>query len=107
MSDSSNSSEGGLLGVVAEKDLSSDIFDAIVSLEAGKHSTPVVSDTATQIFFVEQRFGSQDGEHDEEETKQAMREEARATIQEQKSEQKLAAYFSTELLKTHSVDKKF
>ena len=107
MSDSSNSSDGGLLGVVAEKDLSGDIFDAVMSLETGKHSAPVVSDTTTQIFFVEQRFGSQDGEHDEEETKAAMREEARATIQKQKSEQKLAAYFSTELLKAHSVDKKF
>lgn len=107
MSDSSNSSEGGLLGVVAEKDLSSEIFDAVMSLETGKHSAPVVSDKATQIFFVEQRFGSQDGEHDEDETKEAMREEARATIQKQKSEQKLAAYFSTELLQAHSVDKKF
>jgi parvulin-like peptidyl-prolyl isomerase len=107
MSDSSNSGEGGLLGVVAEKDLSGDIFDAVMALEPGKHSAPVVSDTATQIFFVEQRFGSQDGEHDEEETKAAMREEARATIQKLKSEQKLAAYFSTELLKAHSVDKKF
>jgi peptidyl-prolyl cis-trans isomerase SurA len=107
MSDSSNSSDGGLLGVVAEKDLSSDIFDAIMSLEAGKHSAPVVSDKGTQIFFVEQRFGSQDGEHDEDAAKAAMREEARATIQKQKSEQKLAAYFSTELLQAHSVDKKF
>ncbi len=107
MSDSSNSSEGGLLGVVAEKDLSGDIFDAVMSLETGKHSAPVVSDTTTQIFFVEQRFGSHDGEHDQEETKAAMREEARATIQKQKSEEKLAAYFSTELLKAHSVDKKF
>jgi peptidyl-prolyl cis-trans isomerase SurA len=107
MSDSSNSSEGGLLGVVAEKDLSGDIFDAVMSLEPGKHSAPVVSETTTQIFFVEQRFGSEDGEHDEEQSKAAMREEARGTIQKQKSEQKLAAYFSTELLKTHSVDKKF
>lgn len=107
MSDASNSSDGGLLGVVAEKDLSSDIFDAIMSLEPGKHSAPVVTDTSTQIFLVEQRFGSQDGEHDEDETKEAMREEARAAIQKQKSEQKLAAYFSTELFKAHSVDKKF
>ncbi len=107
MSDAANSSEGGLLGVVAEKDLSSDIFDAIITLESGKHSAPVVSEANTQIFFVEQRFGSQDGDHDEDETKEAMREEARAAIQKQKSEQKLAAYFSTELFKAHSVDKKF
>lgn len=103
-----HSAEGGLLGVVAEKDLSSDVFDAVLSVEPGSHSKPIMSESGAQIFFVEQRFSASDSEDDEdEESLKARREEARGAIQKQKTEDKLSAYFTTELFKNHSVDKKF
>lgn len=109
MSDGPNREDGGLLGIVAEKDLSSDVFDAVLAVEEGAHSGAIVSGDSTHIFFVEQRLAARDGDEDEpdEETQKALREEARAAIQKQKTDEKLATYFSTELFKNHSVDKKF
>ncbi len=113
LSDDPHKVEGGLLGVVAEKDLNSYIFDAILSLEAGKYSKPVVTEGATKFFFVEERFGSSGGGENEgvngdsEAEEKARREEARKTIQKRKTEEKLSSYFGVELQKNHTVDKKF
>jgi len=109
MSDGPNREEGGLLGLIAEKDLSSEVFDAVLAIEEGSHSGAVISGDSTHIFFVEQRLAARDSDDDEldEETQKAHREEARAALQKQKTDEKLAAYFSTELFKNHSVDKKF
>jgi len=107
-SDDPNKEEGGLLGTVAEKDLSSHILDAVTSVEAGKYSKPVVTDTGTQIFFVEQRFAAKgDDEDDSEERQKARREEARKVIQDRKTKEKLSSYFGLEIQKNHTVDKKF
>lgn len=115
-SDAANKADGGLLGVIAEKDLGSHISDAILSLEAGKFSKPVVTGDSTQIFFVEERFGARPSDNDEsssrdqdedESQQKARREEARKTIQKRKTEEKLASYFGVELYKNHVVDKKF
>jgi len=102
-------SEGGLLGIVAEKDLSPNISEAILALEAGKYSKPVVTDASTQIFFVEERFGesTDDGEELSEAQEKARRDEARKAIQKRKTEEKLSSYFGLELQKNHTVDKKF
>ena len=101
--------EGGLLGVLAEADLSPEIASAVLSIEAGKYSKPVVNEgTSTQLFFVEERYGAKgQSDSDEEGDAQARREEARKAIQKRKTEEKLAAYFGVELQKNHTVDKKF
>jgi parvulin-like peptidyl-prolyl isomerase len=99
------------LGVVSESDLSSNISEAILALEAGKYSKPVVTDGSTQIFFVEDRFGASDeGREDgdlSEAQEKARRDEARKAIQKRKTEEKLSSYFGVELRKNHTVDKKF
>jgi peptidyl-prolyl cis-trans isomerase SurA len=104
-----HASEGGLLGVVAEKDLSSHIFDALLALEPGQHSKPVSTETETQIFFVEERYAATgSGEEDvKEEDLEARREEARKAIQKRKTDEKLSSYFAIEVNKNHTVDKKF
>lgn len=104
-----HASEGGLLGVVAEKDLSSHIFDALLSLEPGQHSKPVTTEVDTQIFYVEERYAatSSDQEDVKEEDIEARREEARKAIQKRKTDEKLSSYFAIELNKNHTVDKKF
>ncbi len=110
-SDDPHKTEGGLLGVVAEKDLSGHIFDAILSLDTGKYSKPVVTEGATQFFFVEERYGSRESsdedDGDDEAQQKARRDEARKTIQKRKTEEKLSSYFGVELQKNHTVDKKF
>jgi peptidyl-prolyl cis-trans isomerase SurA len=108
-SDDPNKEEGGLLGTVAEKDLSGHISEAVASVEAGKYSEPVVTDSGVQLFFVEQRFAakSDDDDDDSEERQKARREEARKVIQDRKTKEKLSSYFGSEIQKNHTVDKKF
>jgi peptidyl-prolyl cis-trans isomerase SurA len=109
LSDGANKEDGGSLGIIAQADLSSDVATALNGVEAGSHTKPVSTGDALQIFFVEERFGSDDSadtEPDENEEK-ARREEARKAIQKQKTDEKLSAYFSTEIYKNHPVDKKF
>lgn len=109
LSDGANKEDGGSLGIIAQADLSSDVAAALHGVEAGSYTKPVSTGDAVQIFFVEERFGSDDSddtEPDENEEK-AHREEARKAIQRQKTDEKLSAYFSTEIYKNHPVDKKF
>lgn len=107
LSNGPNNTEGGLLGVVPEKDLSSEVSNVLATLKPGSYSKPLATADGAQIFFVEQRFGGADSEDDDEANEQAKREEARGAIQKQKTEEKLSAYFATEIFKNHSVDRKF
>jgi peptidyl-prolyl cis-trans isomerase SurA len=103
-SEGPHASDGGLIGVVAEKDLSADITSAISSVDEGEWTSPLASESGVQIFFVEQRFegseGSEEGGND------VIRNEVRQSLQQQKSQEKLSSFFSTELYKNHAVDKK-
>jgi peptidyl-prolyl cis-trans isomerase SurA len=109
LSEGANNEDGGLLGIIADTELSSEVADAIKSVEVGSHSKAVQSSDAVQIFFVEERFEPEDDDDDEpsEAEQNAHREEARKAIQRRKTEEKLSAYFSTEIYKNHPVDKKF
>jgi peptidyl-prolyl cis-trans isomerase SurA len=103
-SEGPQASDGGLIGVVAEKDLSEDISSAIASLNTGEWSAPLETEAGVQIFFIEQRFkGSEEGETDDSD---ALRNEVRQSLQQQKSQEKLSSFFSGELYKNHAVDKK-
>lgn len=109
-SDGPEAAEGGSLGLVAEKDLSSEIFDAVFSLKEGTFSKPVETSQGIQIFFLEQRIGRKDeGEEDEDSAKdatEAMRVEIKKLLQQQKTQERLSSYFVSDLFKNHSVDKK-
>lgn len=92
--------EGGSLGTLAEKDLSPEIFDAVFSLEPSQISEIVESDQGVQIFLLEERM-SGSSEPDE-----RLREEARKELQAQKFEAKLHSFFTSEILKNHTIEKK-
>jgi peptidyl-prolyl cis-trans isomerase SurA len=110
-----HAADGGLLGVVAEKDLSGNIFDALLSVEAGHYSKPISSESETQIFYVEERYAPSGGDDsdsnrsadDDEKALEARRDEARKALQKRKTDEKLSTYFAVELVKNHAVDKKF
>jgi peptidyl-prolyl cis-trans isomerase SurA len=93
--------DGGLLGVVAEQDLSREVFDAVLPLKDGDLSAVVPSDAGWRIFRLEQRFaGENEGK------KADLREEVRKLLQQQKTEAKVTAYLTSELYQKHAVDKK-
>lgn len=98
-SDASQTEPGGSLGLVAEKDLSPAIFDAILDLKDGEHSKPVDMPNSYQIFFVEERI-----------TADTNRKRLRAEVREMLLKQKLEAaahnYFEDVLVKRFPVDRK-
>ena len=104
-SDGPNAAEGGSLGLVAEQDLSGEIFDAVFSIEEGGHSKPIANDQGVQIFYVEQRFSAIDDD-DDEERQEAIRQEVKASLQKQKAQERMSSFFISDLYKSHSVDKK-
>lgn len=104
LSDGPNSAEGGSLGVLAESDLSPQILEAVYPLEAGQRTAPLRSERGAQIFFVEQRFSAIDD--DEEAREEAVRKEVKASLQKQKSQERMSSFFINDLYKHHSVDKK-
>jgi peptidyl-prolyl cis-trans isomerase SurA len=103
-SDGPNAQEGGSLGIVAEGDLSPQIFESVFSLDADQHTPPLRSERGAQIFFVEQRFSAIDD--DEEAREEAIRKEVKATLQKQKSQDRMSSFFINDLYKHHAVDKK-
>jgi peptidyl-prolyl cis-trans isomerase SurA len=107
LSDGPHASDGGLIGTLAEKDLSSEVRDAVAQVQAGSYSAPLTSETGVQFFFVEQRFAESSGDSENREAEtEARRAEARRILQQQKTQARLSSYFIEELYKNHAVEKK-
>ena len=109
-SDGPEGREGGSLGIIAEKDLSSEISEAVKGLSEGQNSKPIESEQGIQIFHLEQRIGKKDGDDDSEvdpeDIEEALRAEIKKILQQQKTQERVATYFSSDLYKNHSIDKK-
>lgn len=93
-------SDGGSLGVLAEEDLSSTIFEAVFSLEAGHVSEIVESEAGFHLFRVDERYVKKDGPDDQ------LYNEVRERLVRQKVEEKLHDYFTSELYNSHAVERK-
>jgi peptidyl-prolyl cis-trans isomerase SurA len=104
-SDGPHGKEGGLLGIISEKDLSPQVQAALANVKAGQNSRLLENENSAQLFFVEQRFSGVD-EDDRDESMKALREEIRRALQTKSSQQKFTAFLTSELYKTHTVDKK-
>lgn len=99
-SESPEAEEGGMLGLVAENDLSPLVFDAVFSLKAGEASSIVQSPAGFHIFRVAERItGGESGNTQ-------LREEVRQQLQQQKLDQRLRTYFSNDLQQQYPVEKK-
>jgi parvulin-like peptidyl-prolyl isomerase len=101
-SDAPEAADGGLLGEIAEKDLQGDIFDAVLKLDTKEHSEVIRSGGQFQILQVVER---NKGKEEKSVPTQA-REEAREFLARQKQEARMQSFFTTELLKSHTVDRK-
>jgi len=92
--------EGGSLGLVEEKDLNPEIFDAVFPLKEGDISKVIDTGDGLRIIKVDKRFSG--GETRDE----RLLAEARAEISKSKMEDKFNSFFMTDLYKRHTVDKK-
>lgn len=101
VSEGPEKNEGGLIGVVAEKDLSPEIFDAVLALKSGEVSAVTRTPQGYHLFWVDERFTD-----DDEAENTRLLDDVRKTLREEKAQQKVQNYFTTELYKAHSVDKK-
>ena len=101
-SEAPEAAEGGLLGEVSESELNPSIFQAVSVLSQDQYSAVTESESGYQIFYVEQRLKS-----DPDTNQQKERElEARRVLENQKLQERMQNYFTVEILKNHSVDKK-
>ncbi len=91
---------GGGLGVLAEEDLNPAVAEAVLSLQAGEHSQVIRSASGFHVFEVEQRFGSED------EGVEELTTEVREMLEREKSQQWLQEFYTKDIFKLHSVDKK-
>ena len=105
ISESPDRSDGGLLGVLAEKDLSPEILDAVLSLDAGEIGPVIHSASGYHLFFVEERYSNQDDSGDKA-SQEELRKEARQVLESRKVAEKMQSFFTEELFKRHAVDKK-
>jgi len=105
LSDTASSGEGSLIGVIPLTDLSPAIAEAVAPLRAGQHTAPLETPTDIQLFFVEERLGSND-EESQEIDEEKLKEEVRQLLQKQKTKERLDAFFRNDLYKNHAVDKR-
>lgn len=100
-SDGPESSDGGLLGVVAEEDLAPPVFEALLTLGEGSVSPAVTLPDSIRIFRVEERFRDEGEGLDEQ-----LLAEVRRSLSEKKLQEKMYSFFTSEILKLHHVDRK-
>jgi len=93
--------EGGILGSFSEEELSDEIRGAIRYLNEGEISKPVKSSDGYQIFQLVERADA------ELEAKNTLREKARRAIQEEKVQSGLQDFFTKEIFKNHTIDKRY
>jgi peptidyl-prolyl cis-trans isomerase SurA len=105
LSDTASSGEGSLIGVIPLKDLSPAIAEAVAPLHAGQHTPPLETPADIQLFFVEERLGSED-ESPSEVDEEKLHNEVRQILQKQKTKERLDAFFKNDLYKKHAVDKR-
>jgi peptidyl-prolyl cis-trans isomerase SurA len=99
-SDGPEAREGGLIGVVAEKDLHPDVLSALTPLKEGEISAIVESPKQLDIFFVDKIFDSTQT------TKDELEKEVREILRRQKIDSKMSSFFAEELYQRHAVEKK-
>lgn len=94
-------SEGGLLGMIAEEDLSSELFDAIYPLKSGEVSAITKTPAGYHLFKLEERLIDKDADSEKQ-----IRAEARRVLEQSKMQDRVEHYLSIDLFSAHTVDKK-
>jgi peptidyl-prolyl cis-trans isomerase SurA len=99
-SDAPESKEGGMLGIVVEKDLDPLVFDELVDLDEDEVSDIVTTSAGHHLFLISERI-----DEEEELTKEEVA-RVKEMLVEQHLEMKLATFIDDELMKEHAVDRK-
>ena len=105
ISEAPDAADGGKVGTVAEKDLSPEIFDAIVTVEEEAISRVVKTEGSYRLFYVEKRL-KPETEEAKPEFDQKEKDDARQVLEQERYEAKLNQFFTEDLYRLHAVDKK-
>lgn len=99
LSEAPEAAEGGLLDLMAETEMHPKLFDALFSLDEDEVSEVTELGSGLHLFKIEERLS------DDEDTDKVY-EEAEKILKQQKAQERMSTYFTDELFKQHSVDKK-
>ncbi len=111
-SEGSEAREGGSLGIIAEEDLSPEIFDAIFSVNTGGVSSITKTGAGLHIFKVNDRLvnnsdSDDDDENDEsKKLESSLRAEVKKILLTQKTQEKMAGFYTNDIFKSHTIDRK-
>lgn len=105
-SDGAEGSDGGDLGLINTADLSQQFLDAVLLLDAGQTSSVVQTVDGLRIFQVVEKYSAPSKDSDEDESTKKLEVEVRKVLERQKLEEKLATFFTVDLMKKHQVDRK-
>ena len=105
-SEGSEAREGGSLGIIAEEDLSREIFDAIFSVKTGEVSAITRTGAGLHLFKLEDRLVAPSDSEDEEEVVNTVRAEVKKILLAQKTQEKMAGFFTEDIYKSHTIDRK-
>ncbi len=97
-SEDEDKSEGGYLGIFAIADLSEDIQKAIVGLDEEEASEKIETGSAFKYFYLEERISSG--------TDTSVKDDVRKILENERMKEKLTKYFSSDMIKKYSVEKK-
>ena len=100
-SESPEAADGGSLGMVAEEDLNPELFETLLALPEGGVSQVLSLPNSLRLFKVEERYLDKDQEANEK-----MLAEVRRTLSEQKLQERMQTFFTSDLTKLHFVDRK-
>jgi peptidyl-prolyl cis-trans isomerase SurA len=100
-SEGAEAAEGGSLGVVAEEELSPKVFEALLSVKEGEVTPLVELPDGYRLFLVERRYLEKEKEVDE-----SILSEVRKALTEKKLQERVQTFFTTDLMKLHTIDRK-
>ncbi len=101
-SEGPEAAEGGLLGLVSERDLHANIQEALLKLDEDEHTQIVETPAGLHIFLLEEKEESEAAEAND-----AARAEARKMLEQQKVQSRISSFLSTDLPRSHVVDRKW
>lgn len=100
LSEGAEARDGGSLGVLAEEDLNPVMFDTVFSMKAGETSDIVTSAEGFHIFLLQERIGEADS------SSAKLEDEVRQVLEKEKTSRRIQEFFTSEVFKKHSIDKK-
>jgi peptidyl-prolyl cis-trans isomerase SurA len=105
-SEGSEAEKSGLIGTMSVNELSSEVFNAVLSLKEGQVSEITETPAGYHLFYVDKKDEEEEDKDEDQTYSEEEKSSARQILEQNKVASKTEQYFAEELYKLHAVDKK-